>query len=108
MSDRSARSIDWIQLLEETRVALGSLRSDDLDRLSRRAEEMFAADIEATQRPEVQRIRGGGEASALSKGHRLLGDLLLETDRNCAVLWRTLGASQNPRRAGEETPRWVR
>jgi hypothetical protein len=103
MPDQIARSIEWGRLLEETRAALASLRSDDLDKLSQRADEMFATDIEGAPQPGVQRLFGGQEVAALKRSQRLLGALLVATDRNRAVLRQVLGTSQSPHRIGEAT-----
>lgn len=96
----------WRGLLEETRLALATLRADDLEALAVRAQAMFEA---ASERGPLV---NGVERAKVARQHRLLGDLLQATESNLEVLRRLSGgASDRMRgrtRAGEVDRRWVR
>jgi hypothetical protein len=107
----------WSGLLEETRQALATLRAEDLEELAARAERMFdaAAGLESRRR-QGPGIRGV-ERAKVAREHRLLGDLLLATDKNLQVLRRLDGRLHDGRlhegrlheraRAGGGNERWV-
>ena len=97
---------EWSRLLQETRLALTTLRAQDLDDLTARAESMSVATV--GQDSIRQRIPNPGprELLGVTREHRLLSDLLVATDRNLNVLRRLRGYSRTP--AGEANSRWVR
>jgi hypothetical protein len=70
----------WIGLVDETREALGHLRADELEALALRAQQ--ALDAGASHLPS------SGDLRELAAKHRILGDVLRETERNIAVLRR--------------------
>jgi hypothetical protein len=99
---------DWGGLLVQTRQALATLRAADLEELAARADCMLRATVgqegirQRIPRPQAQELHN------LTRQHRLLGDLLLATDRNLAVLRRLCGDKGDRTRAGKVNPRWVR
>jgi hypothetical protein len=110
MSDgvrETAGAGDWKGLLKQTRQALATLRAKDLEELAARADCMLSATIgddwirQRIPRPQAQ------ELVDLTRQHRLLGDLLLATDRNLAVL-RRLRRDADERTAGRMRSRWER
>jgi hypothetical protein len=97
----------WSGLLEETRQALATLRAEDLEELAARAERMYdAAGGLAPRRRQRPRI-GGDERAKVAREHRLLGDLLLATDKNLQVLRRLDGRLDERVCAGGGNERWV-
>jgi hypothetical protein len=109
MSDGGRETIgagDWNGLLEQTRHALATLRAGELEELAARADCMLSATVGADwirqriPRPQAQ------ELAALTRQRRLLGDLLLATDRNLAVLRRLRGGADEG--AGRMRSRWER
>jgi hypothetical protein len=97
---------EWSGLLEQTRQALATLRAEDLEELAARADCMLSATVDDDS--IRQRIPGpqAQEFVDLARHHRLLGDLLLATDRNLAVLRRLRGEADE--RAARMRPRWER
>lgn len=95
----TAEEGEWIGLLAETRNALGSLRVEDLERLSVRAETMLSA-IKCGQ-------AGGINPSAAKREHHLLAELLRVTGGNLEVARRTRGGEAERSRTGRGL-RWVR
>jgi hypothetical protein len=109
MSECMAEAVgtdSWSGLLEETRQALSTLRVEDLEELSARAERIFdaAAGLELRRQGTVLR---GAERAKVAREHRLLGDLLRATDKNLQVLRRLEGRLHGRVRAGEGNERWV-
>jgi hypothetical protein len=96
---------DWSGLLAQTRQALATLRAEDLEDLAARADCMLNATVgddwirQRIPRPQAAELRD------LTRQNRLLGDLLVATDKNLAVLRRLRGGEREG--AGVES-RWVR
>ena len=94
-------------LLEETRQALSALRAEDLEKLAARAEAAFDAN------PHIEPPKQGGpdlygaDVAKLTRERRLLGDLMLATDRNLAVLQRLRHSAGDWPQAEGVDPRWV-
>ena len=101
MAGRAAVT-EWNELLAETRQALSTLRAEDLELLTVRAEEMLAVTSVCASR--IDR----GECRGLGREHRLLGHLLTATDRNIEVLRRLRGGACGRSSAGGIDLRWVR
>jgi hypothetical protein len=97
---------DWNELLEQTRRALATLRAEDLEELAARADCMLSATVgdewirQRIPRPRTQ------ELVDLTRQHRLLGDLLLATDRNLTVLRRLRERADE--QSSRMRPRWER
>ena len=70
----------YIRLLDETREALAYLRADELEALALRARHML--DSAPDGAPPACDLR------QLAAKHRILGDVLKETERNIMVLRR--------------------
>ena len=102
MAERAGTD-EWSQLLAETRDALTTLRTKDLEALATHAQRMldetFGVDLARASEPATQRAELGN----MTREHRLLGDLLLATDQNLQVLRRLRN-----RAANEVTSPWVR
>ena len=99
---------DWNGLLEQTRQALATLRAEDLEELAARANCMLSATVgDDWIRQHIPRPQGQ-ELFDLTREHRLLGDLLLATARNLAVLRRLRGDAVEPIEGGRMRPRWER
>jgi hypothetical protein len=98
----------WSALLEETRLALSTLCTEDLEELAARADCMLSATL--GDDPVRQRIPRphGRELLELTKEYGLLSDLLVATDVNLKVLRRMRGHKSGHARVGEATSRWVR
>ena len=79
MADESA----WIGLVEETREALAHLRADELEALVSRAQQSIDSGPHG--------MPGSADLRELAARHRILGDVLKETERNIAVLRRLRG-----------------
>jgi hypothetical protein len=93
----------WEELLTAASEALATLRAQDLEELTVRAEHMLR---DAT--PEnLSALRRAGVANLKSE-HRLLGDLLLATDRNLQVLRRVCARKSGSTAAGEAHRTWAR
>jgi hypothetical protein len=97
----------WSGLLEETRQALSTLRVEDLEEMSTRAERMFDAAAGLESRRQQGTALRGAERAKVAREHRLLGDLLRATDKNLQVLRRLEGRLHGRVRAGEGNERWV-
>lgn len=99
---------DWSGLLAQTRQALATLRAEDLEELAARADCMLSATVgddlirQRIPRPQAQ------ELLDLTRQNRLLGDLLLATDRNLAVLRRLRGDDCGRTGPGKVRSRWAR
>jgi hypothetical protein len=99
---------EWNGLLEQTRQALATLRADDLEELAARADCMLSATVgddwirQRIPRPQAQELDG------LSRQQRLLGDLLLATVWNLAVLRRLHGDACKGTGAGRMRSQWER
>lgn len=98
----------WSGLLEETRQALSMLRVEDLGELSTRAQKMFDAAAVIGTRGQRGSGLGGAGMEKMKQEHRLLGDLLLATDKNLQVLRRLQCRLHSRVDAGEGNVRWVR
>ena len=97
---------EWGALIEETRLALSTLRAQDLDELTARAHCMLAATVgqdSIRQRMPWPRQR---ELLEMTRQRRLLSDLLIATGKNLDVLRRMRG--HDCVRPGEANARWVR
>jgi hypothetical protein len=103
-----ARTDSWSGLLEETRQALSKLRAEDLEELAARAQAMFAANIERESSGQVRSTPTSEELVEVDREHRLLGDLLLATEKNLAVMRRLQGRLSDRTYDGEVNRRWVR
>jgi hypothetical protein len=103
----TAGTDSWSGLLEETRQALATLRAEDLAELAARAVRMYdgaaGSEPRRRQRPGIR----GAERAKVAREHRLLGDLLLATDKNLQVLRRLDGRLHERVRAGGGNERWV-
>jgi hypothetical protein len=103
-----AEAGDWSGLLAQTRQALATLRAEDLEELAARADCMLSATVgddwirQRIAKPQAQ------ELLDLRRQNRLLGDLLVATDRNLAVLRRLRGSDCEGTGAGKAELRWVR
>jgi hypothetical protein len=102
------RGGDWNGLLEQTREALATLRAEDLEELAARADCMLSATVgndwirQRIPSPQAQ------ELADLTRQQRLLGKLLLATDRNLAVLRRMRGEAGERTGAGRARSPWER
>jgi hypothetical protein len=105
---QKAKVTAWCGLLAETRLALSTLRQDDLEKLAARAEKMVEATTGHDADPLVNLEFGQGERSRVTKEYRLLGSLLAATGKNLEILQRLRGNSPRPNIAGEMDSRWVR
>ena len=81
----------WIGLLDETREALAHLRAEELEALALRAQKALDASSGS--------VANSGDLRELAARHRILGDVLRETERNILVLRRL--------RAREAEDLWV-
>ena len=79
----------WIGLVEETREALAHLRADQLEALVTRVQQEFEGGFEGAPR--------SADLRELAARHRILGDILKETERNIAVLRRLHGRDSEGR-----------
>jgi hypothetical protein len=102
------RTDSWAGLIEETRQALSNLRADDLEDLVVRAQEMFGASVVLKSQQKHEPELCSAELVKVVEEHRLLGDLLIATDKNLAVVRRLQGRSRDRTYADEGHPRWVR
>jgi hypothetical protein len=103
--DERFESREWCGLLEETRQALSTLRAEDLEELAGRAERAF--DTNSRLAPQGAAELGPADRANLTRERRLLGDLILATDRNRAVLRRRcLNADYSPTEGVDQ--RWAR
>jgi hypothetical protein len=105
MMAQRAKRTEWCGLLAETRLALSTLRLEDLEKLAARAEEMLEATAGNVAGPPRDLDLSRGERSSVAKEHHLLGSLLAATSRNLEVLQRLRGT---PDSRGEMDSRWVR
>jgi hypothetical protein len=104
---QNARATEWSGLLESTRLALSTLRLDDLEKLAARAEQMLDAMTERdSMRAAGPRLDPGDRRKVLGE-HRLLGSLLAATDRNLDLLRRLHGSPARSGAGGLDS-RWVR
>jgi hypothetical protein len=103
-----ARSDSWSGLLEETRQALSRLRAEDLQELAARAQAMFAANLERESAGQAQAKPSAEELVEVAREHRLLGDLLLATEKNLAIMRRLQGRLSDRTYDGEVNRRWAR
>jgi hypothetical protein len=83
---------EWSGLLEATRLALTTLRLDDLERLAALAEKMLEVSAIPGSAPSAALKLGHGERRKVLDEHRLLGRLLAATDRNLDVFRRLHGS----------------
>jgi hypothetical protein len=81
----------WVELIEETRLALATLREEDLEVLAMRAEMAFDERLPATNSwsADDETLR------RLTAEHRMLRDLLEMTAGNLAVLRRLQNMEAN-------------
>jgi hypothetical protein len=86
----------WVELIDETRDALATLRVEELEALAMRAEREF----ELAEDAGVAAIRSEESLRELATNHRMLREVLEATAGNLAVLQRM--------RNGEANSRWVR
>jgi hypothetical protein len=96
-----ARTDSWSGLVDETRQALATLRSKDLEELARRAQAMFD-EAHGQKGQPVRPQLSAEERAKLTGEHRLLGDLLQATENNLKVLRRLHGRA----RSGEVNTPW--
>jgi hypothetical protein len=99
---------EWSVLLSETRHALSTLRSEDLERLAARGEQMLLATAGRDPGSSGDPGLGPTERHELAREHRLLGSLLAATDSNIEVLRRLRGVTCRRSDAGGIDSRWVR
>jgi hypothetical protein len=97
----------WGELLQQSRLALSTLRAGVLEDLAERAECMLAATVGGE--PVRQRIAGPGFCgrTEIAREFGLLRDLLRASDCNLQVLRRGRGQTEEYR-TGETRPTWVR
>jgi hypothetical protein len=110
MTEDSAKTAvmnSWSILIEQTRHALATLRAEDLEELSERAEGM--SDVNAGAGSHLRHQEGihPVELADVMREHRLLGDLLVVTDRNFKFLRRLQGRNHDSMCACERDIRWV-
>jgi hypothetical protein len=98
----------WIELIEETREALATLRVEELEALALRAEREFeladdAREFERTRersqggRAATGAVRGGESLRKLAASHRMLREVLEATAGNLSVLQRMRNGGTNSR-----------
>ena len=97
----------WSRLLEETRLALATLRAEDLEELSSLAENLAGRYAGAGLHSGQISGISSGDMLDMIKAHRLLGDLLVVTDRNYQFLRRLQGHTNNRVVTGKREMRWV-
>jgi hypothetical protein len=106
-SAKTAAMNSWSGLLEETRTALATLRAADLEELSVRADRMSdvnaGAELLHRHTAGIQPV----ELPNVMSEHRLLGDLLIATDRNYQFLRRLQNRGDDRVHAGDKDIRWV-
>jgi hypothetical protein len=96
---------EWSGLLESTRLALSTLRLEDLEKLAARAERIL--ETTAVPGPSAKLSLTPSQRRKVLDQQHLLESLLVATDRNLAVLRRLRGASALSRVSGLDS-RWVR
>jgi hypothetical protein len=102
------KATEWSELLEATRFALSTLRLEDLEKLSARAEEMLEATAARHSPPPAGFRLTPGERRKVLAQQRMLGNLLAATDRNLVVARHLCGGSLGPNSGRGLDSRWVR
>jgi hypothetical protein len=99
---------EWQELLLEAQRALSSLRYEQLEELAGRAECMLAATFGSEAVRQSIPVPGSSELRQIGQQQRLLGDLLLATKDNLAVLRRSRRDGLGMACEGEVDARWAR
>lgn len=105
--DEIAGTMEWGRLIEEARMALSTLRAGDLEELAGRAERMFGESVRGTQRRGKPKLFGAN-LSCVTAQHRLLGNLLIATQKNLEVLRRMHTEARDERLAERGNLPWAR
>lgn len=102
------RPNEWSELLDETRLSLATLSAEHLKELVARAECMLCATVDDDLIRQRMPWPRGQELLELSRGSRMLSDLLAATERNLEVLRRISRHRPGRTLAGEANSRWAR
>ncbi len=97
---------EWGILIGQTRLALSTLRADDMEELGARAECMLSATFGHDAIRQRMPRPHENDLIEVTRERRLLEELLVATERNLNVLRRTGGDCRA--RVGEASSRWER